>query len=225
MILRDKRLLACAEMVSGEYICDVGTDHGYLPAHLLAEGKCSKAICADINEMPLDAARATMEKSGIGADRVMFCLSDGLLDVPLDGVTDITIAGMGGELIYRILTDDPRVRTCGADFILQPMTKADELRRDLAAGGFEVISEKGVCEGRFAYCVMKCRYTGKPYEVDPVREYSGLLDGSDTESRQYILRTLDMLTKAANGMKHRDPARSAEITELCGRIRRERLGE
>ena len=40
----DKRLLVCAEMTEGSFVCDIGTDHGYLPAYLLRSGKCTKAI-------------------------------------------------------------------------------------------------------------------------------------------------------------------------------------
>ncbi|MBQ4485482.1 MAG: tRNA (adenine(22)-N(1))-methyltransferase TrmK, partial [Oscillospiraceae bacterium] len=56
----DNRLKACAELITGDYVCDIGTDHGYLPAYLLTSGRCTRAIAADINEMPLDAARRTL---------------------------------------------------------------------------------------------------------------------------------------------------------------------
>ena len=91
----DKRLKLCADMVSGDRVCDVGTDHAYLAAELLKSGKCSSAIAADINENPLKAARATLEKAGV-ADRAEIIRSDGLKDIPGSGITDIVIAGMGG---------------------------------------------------------------------------------------------------------------------------------
>ena len=34
----DKRLMACAELVSGKgKVCDIGTDHAYLVAYLIKE--------------------------------------------------------------------------------------------------------------------------------------------------------------------------------------------
>ena len=99
----DNRLTACAELVGGEgIVCDVGTDHAYLAAELINSGKCSKVIASDINEGPLDSARKTVEKYGI-TDKVELVLSDGLKNVSLDGVSDIVIAGMGGETIAAII--------------------------------------------------------------------------------------------------------------------------
>ena len=57
----DKRLSACMSLVSGDVACDVGTDHGYLPAELLTSGKCRFCYACDINENPLRSA----EKPGI----------------------------------------------------------------------------------------------------------------------------------------------------------------
>lgn len=63
----DKRLLVCAEMTEGSFVCDIGTDHGYLPAYLLRSGKCTKAIAADIGEKPLAAAMATLRTRALRA--------------------------------------------------------------------------------------------------------------------------------------------------------------
>ena len=99
----DNRLRKIAELVSGEGIaCDVGTDHAYLAAELINSGKCSKVIASDVKEGPLDAARNTVERYGI-QDKVELVLSDGLENVDLSGVTDVVIAGMGGETIAEII--------------------------------------------------------------------------------------------------------------------------
>lgn len=220
MKLHDKRLLVCADMVGGDFVCDIGTDHGYLPAYLLTSGKCSRAIAADINKMPLEAARATLEKEGV-SDRAQLYLSDGLKEIPLDGVTDIVIAGMGGELIFRILSADERVKKCGANLILQPMTRALVLRKALAGNGFETIAEKGVTDGRFSYCVMKCRYTGKCRRIDDVRENIGLLDARLEDDRKYIYRQLERLEKTAQGISGSDAEKAAKIMKTAARIRKE----
>ena len=155
------------------------------------------------------------------SQNALFCLSDGLRDVPLDGVTDIVIAGMGGELIYKILSDDERVKTCGANFILQPMTRAAELRRSLGSGGFETVCERGAADGRFAYCIIKCRYTGKITVTDPVRENIGCLDPGIGEDRQYIIRQIQRMSSAAEGMAKSSPEKAAQIMETVEMIRKE----
>ena len=150
----DNRLTACAELVGGEgIVCDVGTDHAYLAAELINSGKCSKVIASDINEGPLDSARKTVEKYGI-TDKVELVLSDGLKNVSLDGVSDIVIAGMGGETIAAIIGSIESMPYSVARFILQPMTKAELLRKELYKLGFTIAEERTVEEGGKLYVVM-----------------------------------------------------------------------
>ena len=48
------RLALCAALVrQGSSLCDVGTDHAYLPIWLLKTGKISRALACDINPGPL----------------------------------------------------------------------------------------------------------------------------------------------------------------------------
>lgn len=52
------RLALCAALVrEGSPLCDVGTDHAYLPIWLLKTGKTPRALACDINPGPLEAAR------------------------------------------------------------------------------------------------------------------------------------------------------------------------
>lgn len=198
MILKDKRLLACAELVKGNKVCDVGTDHGYLAAELLTTGKCTRAIAADINEKPLASARATLEKHGL-TDKADIVLSDGLKSVSLDGVTDIVVAGMGGELISNILSCGDSLE--GINLVLQPMTQAAYLRKWLAENGFLIAAERAVTEGKHIYTVINAVYDGEKRESDPVYENAGMLDVSEENAATYIKKEADKLKKAADGMK------------------------
>lgn len=198
MSLKDKRLLACAAFVKGEKVCDVGTDHGYLAAELLLSGKCRKAIAADINEKPLASARATLEKNGL-LDRAEVVLSDGLKNISPDGVTDIVIAGMGGELISNILSCADWLN--GINLVLQPMTQAAYLRRWLAEHGFGIAAEKAVSEGKHIYTVINAVCDGSIRTADPVYEHMGMLDPADPEAVVYIRKEADKLKKASEGLK------------------------
>ena len=54
MITLDKRLSAVAALVrSGSRLADIGTDHAYLPVHLVQAGVCPAAIASDIGIGPL----------------------------------------------------------------------------------------------------------------------------------------------------------------------------
>ena len=213
----DSRLALCAEMVTGDFICDVGTDHGLLPAFLIASGKCRRAVCSDINPLPLAAARETLVKAG-AADRAETFLSDGLKDVPLEGVTDIVIAGMGGETIAKIMSGSNHGT---AAFILQPMSRAELLRDFLAENGFAVTAEQGVVSGGFAYTVMRCSYTGEVRKISPEERITGLLSRSRPDDREYVKRQLFRIDSAAAGIGKSDKERAGDMLALSGRIREE----
>ncbi len=199
------RLALCAEFVKGERVCDVGTDHGYLAAELLSKGICKTAIASDINEKPLSAARETLRKAGV-LHRADIILSDGLDNVPESGVTDIVIAGMGGELISRILSRCEWLT--GKNLVLQPMSRAAELIDCLCGNGFEIIEQKAVLDGRFCYTVINAVKTNAPeFAPDPVFRVVGKLDMSDPCGMEYASRAAARLL---------DEGRAAGNTEKIG---------
>ncbi|MDE6592747.1 MAG: class I SAM-dependent methyltransferase [Oscillospiraceae bacterium] len=193
----DSRLALCADMVQGDYICDIGTDHGYLPAYLLSTGKCSRALCSDINPLPLGSSEENLNKEGV-AHMAQFRLSNGFESLDITGVTDIVIAGMGGETIAEILSNEKS--RCPANFILQPMSRAEILRDYLAANGFEVTSERAAVCGGFAYAVMSCKFTGTPYIISPERRITGLLSKDDPASRELVSRQISRIISAVRGL-------------------------
>ena len=146
-----KRLAACAAQVTpAGVVCDVGTDHAYLPAELLQSGRCTRAVATDIHAGPLEAARRTLTEAGVLEQAELF-LCDGLEQVQPTGITDVVIAGMGGETIVHILENCPWRRQ--VHLILQPMTKIPDLRLWLAQQGFGR-SEQVVQEGKKFYVIL-----------------------------------------------------------------------
>lgn len=190
MIKLDERLAAVASFVRiDSRICDIGTDHALLPCFLCSIGaRC--VIASDVNEKPLESARANVEKYGF-ADRITLVRSDGLKDIP--PCDDVIIAGMGGELIAQIVSGCT-FTTPDTRFILQPMTKAEILRRYLYSAGFEISAEKGAQVSGKAYTVMLARYTGEKRDIDDAFAYFGKC----TDPR-YIKKVNTQLRKLANG--------------------------
>ena len=190
MIKLDERLAAAASFVrTDKRICDVGTDHALLPCYLCEQGAVS-VVASDVNEKPLEAARANIEKYGF-ADRITLVQSDGLRDVP--PCDDVIIAGMGGELIAQIIGGCTFV-TADTRFILQPMTKAEILRRYLYENGFEILEEKGAEVSGKAYTVMYVRFAGEKQSINDDFAYFGKC----TDPR-YIRKVNSQLKKLANG--------------------------
>lgn len=192
------RLQACAAYVRQDAsVCDVGTDHAQLAVYLIEQGIARRVIASDIGEGPLAAAAHTIEKHGLSGT-IRTILSDGLQNVPEDGLTDIVIAGMGGETMVHILETCPfsleHIR-----LILQPMTKADVLREWLYRHGFAISQETCIREERFLYAVMQVAFTGicETPSWDLIR--IGRMDLSEPACRAYAERQYEMLCKSRDG--------------------------
>ena len=186
----DPRLLTIAEMVrKNGKICDVGTDHALLPCYLFEQG-AGDIIASDINDGPLQAAEATVQQYGAG-NCVRVMKSDGLRDIP--PCDDVIVAGMGGELIARIVTECS-FKNENTNFILQPMTKAEFLRRELYMNGFEINKESTAQSAGKTYTVMLVKYTGIKQEISDKFAFFG--KNSDAA---YVESVKEKLRKMAKG--------------------------
>ena len=158
----DKRLLSVASFVrEGAFVCDIGTDHAYLPVYLVLIGRATRALASDINKGPVERAKNSVSKYGV-SDKIDVILSaglDGAADYP---VTDIIIAGMGGELIASILEDAKWTQNEKYRLILQPMTHPEILREYLVDNGFEIKDEDIVSEKDGKIYQIICAEFGEP---------------------------------------------------------------
>lgn len=180
---------------------DVGTDHAYLACYLVESGISERAVASDIADGPLNAARQTVERLGLG-DRVTVLKSDGLKDLPtefLSAATDVIIAGMGGELIAEILFHADRLSQ-SVNLILQPNSRVSVLRQYLAENGYNCVHESAVRDGHFVYTVIKAGFGGERHKLTPLESAVGLLDPRDPDSREYLIREAKKLRDAASGM-------------------------
>ena len=192
------RLQACAAYVGrGSAVCDVGTDHAQLAVHLIETGISERVIASDIGEGPLAAAQRTIEKHGLSS-KIRTILSDGLQNVPPEGLTDVVIAGMGGETMVHILETCPFPLT-EIRLILQPMTKADVLRQWLYRNGFAIMQETCVRDDRFLYAVMRAEYTGIRQEPDFALMRIGRMDLREPDCMAYAQRQYEMICKSRDG--------------------------
>lgn len=211
------RLALCAQLVRGGYpLCDVGTDHAYLPIWLLKSGKVPQAVACDLREGPLAAAAANARRYQV-EDRLALRLSDGLRAVAPEEGDDLVLAGMGGELILRIVGETPWLRDPAKRLVLQPMRSAPDLRRGLAGLGFQVLEEWAAQEGGRVYTAFSAQFVGGPLETDPLYPYIGKLRPGAPEASRYaenVLRDLaGRLEGARRGRGQESPERLAAVME------------
>ncbi len=211
MIRLDKRLDTAAKMVrDGAFLVDVGTDHGYLIGNLAAKGKIRGGIACDINEKPLDKARQYLSMLGV-SDKVSCVLSDGFqqLTTPYD---EAVIAGMGGELIARIILTSSATKDKSKRFIVQPMSKAEFLREELWANGFSLLEERAVETAGKCYTVMNWQYTGEEKAPTLKEKYLGIVTNFwNEDTASYLKRINSYLSKKLNGL---DGEEKKGISEL-----------
>lgn len=192
------RLRAAASLVpEGVRLADVGTDHAYLPAALILEGKIPFAIAADLRQGPLARARATVREYGLEG-KVVFRLCDGLKGVRPDEVDAVVIAGMGGETIADILAAAPWTRERDIPLILQPMSSMPDLRMWLAGHGCRIVTEVLAREGDALYTAFLVR-AGEEGPLAPAELWAGR-NRPDPLRGAWLDRWLDRTGRALEGL-------------------------
>ncbi|WP_455040661.1 tRNA (adenine(22)-N(1))-methyltransferase [Granulicatella adiacens] len=104
MIELGERLTRVASFVPNRSkVCDVGSDHAYLPVYLIQNNQITSAIAGEVVEGPFLSAKQTVRDYRM-EERIDVRFGDGLQILSKeDEITAVTICGMGGELISRIL--------------------------------------------------------------------------------------------------------------------------
>ena len=165
------RLSAIAAQVPrGARLADVGTDHAYLPAALLLAGTIRQAVASDVNEGPLQRGRETARAYGVD-NAIAFRCCDGLAGIRPEEADAGVVAGMGGELIARILAAAPWTRE--KLLLLQPMSSQPELRKWLGDQGYRIQREVIAREGAKFYTILTVRGGTEPEPYTPAELWAG----------------------------------------------------
>ena len=170
-----KRLQRVADSVTeGLRIADVGTDHGYIPIYLVERGICPSAVAGDINRGPLERAAAHVQAADL-EDRISLRLGSGLEAMDISEVDSVIMAGMGGELICRILRDSPEFMEAGKELILQPQSEIFKVRRLLHENGYRIEGEWNLLEDGKYYVIIKALPGKETYAHAGDYEYGRIL--------------------------------------------------
>ncbi len=130
----DQRLRAVARQIHWRTHADIGSDHGHLLKALLKAGRIERAIAIENKVSPWENSRRTL--SGLSAD---VRLADGLAGLSQAEADGLSISGMGGAAITRILDAFPdRVPPT---IVLQPNCKADHIRRWAISHRYNLVDE------------------------------------------------------------------------------------
>ena len=150
-----RRLKTIADMVTeGNRLVDVGCDHGYLPVYLMSNHKIPGAIATDVGKGPLARAQEHIVQYGM-SQYIEVRLCDGLKGVRSGEGDTLVIAGMGGPLMEKILTEGAHALPGFQELILQPQSDIPHFRHFLMGYGFCIVQEEMVLEDGKYYPMMK----------------------------------------------------------------------
>ena len=185
MIELGERLTRVASFVpNGSKVCDVGSDHAYLPVYLIQNDQISCAIAGEVVEGPFLSAKQTVRDYRM-EDCIEVRLGDGLQILSKeDEVTAVTICGMGGELISRILEAgysgshlNGRER-----LILQPNVAEHFVREWLMNHSYQIVDETVVSDNHRLYEIIVAEPVGKRVEYTELElKYGPILLKEPTE--------------------------------------------
>lgn len=192
------RLRMVADLLpAGARLTDVGTDHAYLPAALVLEGKIPSAIAADLRQGPLSRAKETVREYGL-TGKIGFRLCDGLSGIRAEETDAVAIAGMGGETIAMILEAAPWTREQNTPLVLQPMSSMEELRAWLGSHGYTIEEERLAREGDTIYTAMLVQAGEMPHMT--AAEYCAGKNTRDPLRGPWLEYWMNRTQRALNGM-------------------------
>ena len=208
MVLPGERLRKCASFVrEGALFADIGTDHGYLPIYLLLSGKAASATAADIGEKPLEAAR---KNAAVYSADLKLILSDGFENIPPDDFTDACLAGMGGELMVKIISSaiflkepSPSLPYSKKRLILQPQSHERDLRKFLSENGWAIICEECCCENHRVYTVI-CAEPAESSSLSEEELYMGKILPGSPYSGTYAEKQIKQIRNRLKGIPQED---------------------
>lgn len=202
-----KRLETIAGMVprlpEGGCVADVGTDHGFVPIWLVEHGTCSRALAMDVRRGPLERAREHIRQHRL-EEAVETRLSDGLEKLKPGEADVVVIAGMGGELMLRILQDGDHVRDSVKCWILSPQSELEEFRKGLERLGLAVCRETMLVDDGKYYTVMAAEPGSMHYEEDFRYRYGDcLIRERSPVLREFLGKERRQLEEIAAGLESR----------------------
>lgn len=212
MHLSDRLALVASFITPGCRVADVGCDHGYLSIWLAENERCSKIIASDIRPDPLQKGKNNAVRYGVD-DKIDFRLCSGLTEIDEDEIDEVIICGMGGEVISTILSDSPW--SMNKRLILNPASKADQLRNFLYSRGMQIVSERLVMDAGLMYNIIEA-IPGTVYTPSPAETYvsPALLASQDPLLEKYLDRMEKILDDAYRGTAASSKAHDVQRCEF-----------
>lgn len=159
MIQINQRLKKVSEYIKGDYLADIGSDHAYLPIYAIENNLTARAIAGEVIRGPFDASVKNVRAHGLESV-ISVELGDGLTVLKTDNaITSITICGMGGPLITKILRAGQEKLTNRPRLILQSNIQSQPIRVSLQQLNYTIVDEVLMTEKGHMYEIIVADYS------------------------------------------------------------------
>lgn len=193
----NNRLKTIGDLVPlSSYPLDIGCDHALLSIYLVKEKGLSKAIASDNKSGPLKKAKENVNFYKV-SDKVKLIEAEGL-DSYTKGIDTITISGMGGLNINKILDDNRKKLKNINTLILSPNNYSIAVKRKLIKLGYYIDDEVLVKEKNIIYQVLVFKKGKKYYSYKKLFLGPVLMTKKDALIKEYyqgLLNTKESLLK------------------------------
>jgi tRNA (adenine22-N1)-methyltransferase len=170
-----QRLQTIADMVTqGGVVADVGTDHGYLAIFLIQQKKAHRVIAMDVAKGPLSKAVENIGRAGL-QESIETRQSDGAAMLKPFEADTVVMAGMGGNLIMRLLQKDEEILNSVPELVLSPQSDIEQVRIFLDKHSYIIKEERMLTEDAKNYVVMRVEHGSMHYERECHYRYGKLL--------------------------------------------------
>nr|WP_284738840.1 tRNA (adenine(22)-N(1))-methyltransferase TrmK [Pseudomonas marginalis] len=208
-----------ANVPHGARLADIGSDHAYLPVALMRRGVIAAAVAGEVVATPFHAAQRTVRDNGL-EQHITVRLADGLAAIEAaDGITAISVCGMGGETIRDILESGKAHLSGQERLVLQPNGGEQPLRQWLMDNGYSISSEELLRENRFYYEIIVAERAG-PVVYSAEQLYFGPLQ-MQARSPAFIAKWQRMLHQKQKTLASLEHARQAVPEDKVQEIARQ----
>lgn len=198
----------------GSVAADIGTDHAYLPASLILNGICPRALACDLRKGPLSNAAKTVAAYGLEG-KITLRLSDGFDEIEPFEADDLIICGMGGTLMTELISRAYWLKDPAKRLILQPQSHAEDIRSYLIHNGFKILYEDACTDSGKLYCAMAVEFAGEEQEFSAAYPYTGELPKcGKPEAKEYLIKIKEHLAKKYEAQHDFGSAHEAERLKL-----------
>ena len=142
----DDRLIAVEQRIRANVHVDIGSDHGKLLLSLLQKQQINRGIAIESNQRPFQNSTEALRvffpprpADGVAPGIAEVRFGDGLAALQPREADSLSICGLGGRAIVRILSKHPdRVPK---QLVVQPNNRPEDVRKWALANGFRLLDE------------------------------------------------------------------------------------